>query len=132
VRVYLAGPINGSSDDEVFGWRNALIDRHADITFVDPTVRDYRGREAENVEDIVEGDKGDIDSCEVFVAHCPKPSVGTSMEVFYSWQLGMPTIVWVPEEAPVSPWLACHSHQLVRTEADLDAVLRESVDAASS
>jgi hypothetical protein len=54
---------------------------------LDPMDRDYRGKEDESVKDIVEGDKADIDWADAVIAYCPKPSVGTSMEVLYCWAI---------------------------------------------
>jgi nucleoside 2-deoxyribosyltransferase len=128
VRVYLAGPINGATDAEVFDWREQVKSNHLDTEFVDPTSRDYRGHEDENVEDIVEQDKADLYSCHAVIAWCPRPSVGTSMEVLYAWTVGMPVVVAVPDGAPVSPWLRYHSSAVVDSlEAALE-VLRESID----
>lgn len=109
MRTYLAGPIAGRTDDEANSWREYAAARLSDVA--NPMVRDYRGREDENVADIVEGDKDDIEGAECLLAYCPKPSVGTSMEVLYAWDRGIRVVVVVPD-GPVSPWLRYHSHFL--------------------
>lgn len=110
--VYLAGPINGCTDGEAQDWRS-LARALLDANVLDPMARDYRGREAENVADIVEGDKDAIRSCRAVLAYCPRPSVGTSMEIFYAHSLGIPVVTVVPD-GPVSPWLQHHSRQVFR------------------
>lgn len=119
--VYLAGPINGCSDIEARGWR-AEATRLLTGGVLDPMARDYRGLEDLNVDEIVEGDKNDIDNCAAVLAYCPKPSVGTSMEILYAHTRRMPVVVVVPSGAPVSPWLRYHATQVVST-------ITEAVDA---
>lgn len=112
--IYLAGPINGCTDEEMHDWRDdlayQLLERNSNLVILTPTARDYRGKEAENVRIIVEGDKDDINASDVVIAYCPRPSVGTSMEVFYAWNQDKYICALVPYEAPVSPWLRYHSH----------------------
>lgn len=126
MRGYLAGPINGTTDAEMRDWREDLKRRAPQIDWVDPTVRDYRGIEDVNVAALVEDDKADIDSCELVVAYCPRPSVGTSMEVLYAWQQGQTVLLLIPPDAPVSPWLRYHSHGIYNYSTVLaSALLRE-------
>lgn len=118
MKVYLGGPINGCTDDEAHGWRtDAKAQLEADwFEWLDPMDRDYRGREMEPgiAAEIVELDKRDIDSCDVLLMNCPKPSVGTSMEVYYGWATGKTVVVVVPVGHTPSPWLVYHAHVLHR------------------
>lgn len=112
MKVYLGGPINGCTDAEAHGWRDAVkaVLDEAGIPWCDPMERDYRGREMEPgiAEAIVENDKADIDSCDTLLMNCPKPSVGTSMEGLYGWEGGH-RVIWVlPEGATPSPWQVYH------------------------
>lgn len=122
VKVYLAGPINGCTDSEAKDWRavaaQSLI--AAGERVCDPMSRDYRGRELAfgQARQIVEGDKNDIDGCDALLANCPKPSVGTSMEVLYAYERGKVVVVVAP--FPMSPWLIYHAHA---TCDSLDAAL---------
>jgi hypothetical protein len=133
--VYLAGGINGLSDSDANDWRTqakALIPR--EIGVIDPMSRDYRGKEDENVADIIKGDLADIATCEAVIAYCPRPSWGTAMEIHHvategkritSKPLGendsaqivgyRKVIVIVPEGTPVSPWLRHHADVVVTT-----------------
>jgi hypothetical protein len=59
--VYLGGPINGRTDAECKDWRAMVTEALAGRMNVrDPMVRDYRGKEDESVEAIVEQDKNDM------------------------------------------------------------------------
>lgn len=108
MKVYLCGPINGCTDSECKDWRE-YAKRHLHDT-IDPMKRDYRGREAESYREIVELDKLDVKACDIVLANCPKPSVGTSMEILLAWQLGRPVVAVV--EGPVSPWLRYHATKI--------------------
>lgn len=114
--VYLAGPINGCTDAEANDWRTVMKGHFPDA--LDPMRRDYRGREDESVSEIVELDKQDIASCDVFVANCPQPSYGTAMEILYAHQIGKPVVVIVPTDRPVSPWIRYHSYRVVNRLQD--------------
>jgi hypothetical protein len=114
MKVYLCGPINGCTDAECNDWRSYAKSRLPDT--LDPMRRDYRGREAESVNEIVELDKRDVAASDVILANCPKPSVGTSMEVFLAWQQGK--IVIAVAQEPVSPWLRYHSTKIAPTIKD--------------
>lgn len=103
--VYLCGPINGCTDSECSDWRESAKKKFEST--LDPMVRDYRGKEAESYREIVDLDKRDVIQADAILAFCPKPSVGTSMEVFMAWQMGKVIAVVAPE--PVSPWLRYHS-----------------------
>lgn len=123
MKIYLGGPINGCSDGEARDWRAAARTRleAAGHEILDPMARDYRGREAEAVVEIVENDKLDILAADVLLMNCPKPSVGTSMEVLYGWQTGRRVLIVAPE--PVSPWLRYHSEKIFPTlEEALSAI----------
>ena len=112
--IYLCGPINGCSDEECKDWRAYVAQRYSGIC-VDPMVRDYRGREAEAFREIVELDKIDVASCDVILVNYDKPSVGTSMEILYAWQLGKRIIVVCHPDTVISPWMRYHAHHIVNS-----------------
>lgn len=107
MKIYLAGPINGCTDSEANDWRSDAKTHFPDT--LDPMARDYRGKEAEAVNDIVEGDKADIDNCDAMLVWFEKPSVGTSMEVLYAWERKKQVVTVNMSGKPISPWLAYHS-----------------------
>ena len=108
MKVYLAGPINGCTDTEANGWRDAVrSDPLAQLAeLLDPMARDYRGAEDSNVEAIVSGDKADIDSADAVLAYCWAPSYGTAMEILYAHERNKIVVV---VSGSRSPWLLAHS-----------------------
>lgn len=116
MKVYLCGPINGCTDEEAKDWREAAKTRLPYT--LDPMIRDYRGKEAESYREIVELDKRDVETADVVLVNYDKPSVGTSMEVFFAWTKGKPVIVVCRREAVISPWLRYHSTKIVHSFED--------------
>lgn len=111
--VYLCGPINGCTESEAKDWREYVKTR---LPFtLDPMRRDYRGREEENLNELVELDKIDVMKSDVLLVNYDKPSVGTSMEVIFAWERGKVIVVVCREGAKTSPWLRYHSHALFHT-----------------
>ena len=117
-RVYLAGPINGCTDDECMTWRDWFKGCSDPIEWVDPMVRDYRGMEQDEYREIVELDKRDIKSCDIVIVNYHMPSVGTSMEVLYAWERRIPVIVIDESSTPISPWLRYHSTSIVKNKGE--------------
>jgi nucleoside 2-deoxyribosyltransferase len=124
MKIYLCGPINGCTDAECNDWRSGAKSHFSET--IDPMRRDYRGRESECVDEIVELDKVDVEECDVVLANCPKPSVGTSMEVFYAHQLGKVVVSIVPKKVKASPWLIYHSTVLVESMAEAVAFIESN------
>jgi len=114
-KVYLAGPIMACSDQEACGWRDEATKRLAEIGYeaLNPFKRDYRGIEDDHWQKIVEDDKKEIEEADYIIANCPKPSAGTSMEIYLSWEMGKAPIVIAPK--PVSPWVRYHAADVVET-----------------
>lgn len=125
MKVYLAGPIFGCSDAETFDWRRKAKTKLASFCeVIDPSDRDYRGRENENAAEIVASDKRDIGQCDVLLAHLGRPSAGTSMEILYAHMLGKLVLSVVPM-GPVSPWIKAHSSRVFRSIHEAFGVIRE-------
>ena len=119
MRVYLAGPINGCTDEEAKDWRLLCKVLHPDVEWIDPMVRDYRGKEAECYKEIVELDKKDIDLCDLLVVSYTKPSVGTSMEILYAWERQKPVVLVCKAGENLSPWLLYHVRRIVHSYQDI-------------
>jgi nucleoside 2-deoxyribosyltransferase len=107
MKVYLAGPIFGCSDEEAYGWRKTAERKIAEKHLQCITPRDYRGLEDEYSSAIVESDKADIQSCDVVLAFAMKPTWGTAMEIHLAHSLGKRVVAVV--DGPVSPWLRYHA-----------------------
>jgi nucleoside 2-deoxyribosyltransferase len=114
--VYLAGPINGCSYREMHDWRDDMTRRLNGHTVLDPSRRLHL-----DPADVVEADKTEIDASDILIAYCPKPTVGTSMEVLYAWERGKHVILYLPEGARVSPWLRYHAHHIHHHPIDVAA-----------
>jgi hypothetical protein len=108
-KVYLCGPIAGCTDDQAMSWREKAKSVLGEENCLDPMRRDYRGREAESVVQIVELDKDDIYDTGFVIANCWQVSTGTDMEILFAWQIARPVVAVVPEGARVSPWLTYHA-----------------------
>jgi len=110
--LYLCGPINGRTDADAKDWRE-FVKAHWPGHWVDPMARDYRGREMEPgiANEIVNGDLIDISRSDAMIVMFDKPSVGTSMEIFYAHHTLRRPIFLIdaqPEPKPLSPWLVFH------------------------
>lgn len=115
--IYLCGPINGCTDEECTTWRELVKSLWAGPT-LDPMRRDYRGKEDESVDEIVELDKIDVMNSDILLVSYDKPSVGTSMEVLYAFERAKLVVVVAPNGTRISPWLRYHSHHIAPTFAD--------------
>lgn len=106
--VYLAGPINDCTDAEAMDWRTeATASLAGEYRVLDPMRRDYRGREAEHVTELVEGDKADIRASDVVLVNADRPTWGTAMEVQYAHDQGKRVVAFCA--GSVSPWLRYHA-----------------------
>lgn len=108
--VYLCGPINGCTDEQAKDWREKV--KLSLPSTLDPMRRDYRGREDQNLDKIVELDKIDIAQSDALLVNYDKPSVGTSMEILYAWERGKLVVIVAKEGERLSPWLRYHSHAI--------------------
>lgn len=114
--LYLSGRMAGCTDEEMHGWRNRVKKLYGGPC-LDPTDRDYRKVELtmDIVKKIVEDDKKDIRNSDIILVYYESPSVGTSMEIAYAYELesvgnGYKHIVVINEnEERLSPWLIYHS-----------------------
>lgn len=114
--IYLCGPINGCTDHEAKDWRESVKAQWQGVC-IDPMRRDYRGEEAAAFRDIVELDKIDVAQSDVLLVNYDKPSVGTSMEILFAWQIGKMVVTVANPDAVISPWLRYHSHYIAPTFA---------------
>ena len=124
--IYLCGPINGCTDEECKDWRE-FIKTQWEGKCLDPMRRDYRGREAESVNEIVTLDKVDIANSDALLVNYDKPSVGTSMEVYIAFTTGRLVVVVAAPGTNISPWLRYHSHAIKPSFADALAFIREQM-----
>lgn len=109
--IYLCGPINGCTDEECKDWRELVKSKWSGKT-LDPMRRDYRGKEDESVNQIVEFDKIDLMNSDIILVNYDKPSVGTSMEILYAFERGKFVVIVAQAGSRISPWMRYHSHAI--------------------
>jgi nucleoside 2-deoxyribosyltransferase len=118
-RVYLAGPINGKSDEECIGWRAIAAEalRAYGHQVLDPMVRDYRGAEETAYGLIVEEDKKDIGSSDILLVNANEASWGTAMEVAHASSLGKEVVAFATctHTPHISPWLRYHASAIYQS-----------------
>jgi nucleoside 2-deoxyribosyltransferase len=116
--VYLCGGINGLNDAQCKDWREVAksILTPTGVATLDPMRRDYRGKEADSVTEIVEGDLDDIRRSDVVLVNASRASWGTAMEVVYAFVKKNPPRIYAfgAGDKP-SPWLVFHCRRLFAT-----------------
>ena len=84
-KIYLCGPIMDCSGEESATWRQRSKERLAGkFVVLDPMRRDFRDREIDSANEIVEFDLQDVRDADILLVNYSKASIGTSMEVFYA------------------------------------------------
>lgn len=108
--VYLAGNMDGLTEEEMRGWRNDFKARDDTIRWLDPCSRSYMPQQWR---ELVEDDLADVFAADFIVARMTVPGIGTAMELVNARQAKIPVITVVPEFRNVSPWLRYYSDYLV-------------------
>ena len=127
--IYLAGPMNDCTKAEAGDWRDqaTLTLETYGFKVLNPMDRDYREKSIEfNYREIVDLDKIDVRESDIVLANCHKPSVGTSMEILYAWELGKVVVVVVPSVS-ISPWSMYHSTYLCHDIQDALGWINEKI-----
>jgi nucleoside 2-deoxyribosyltransferase len=89
-------------------WRNVARSLlSSQFRLLDPMRRNFRDKEVDSANEIVEFDLQDIRDADIVLVNYCKPSIGTSMEVFYASQnLGKFVIAFSPFSfIDCSPWM---------------------------
>ncbi len=110
--IYLSGPIMDVVDDnngrEAKEWRSRAKHLLKDsFNLLDPMRRNFRDKEVDSSNEIVEFDLLDVKNADVLLVNYSKASVGTSMEVFHaSHNLGKFVVGFSPFDfVNCSPWM---------------------------
>ncbi|MFA6566918.1 MAG: nucleoside 2-deoxyribosyltransferase domain-containing protein [Victivallales bacterium] len=106
--IYLSGPIMDEHDGVAREWREQakkLLGRK--FRLLDPMRRAFRDREVDSANEIVEFDLQDVRDADIILVNYSKPSIGTSMEIFYgSHDLGKFVVGFSPFSfKDCSPWM---------------------------
>ena len=107
-KVYLSGPIMDEHEGAAREWRQmavSFLKEHFEL--LDPMRRNFRDKEVDSANEIVEFDLLDIRNADIILVNYDKPSIGTSMEVFHaSHNLGKFVIAFSPFSfVNCSPWM---------------------------
>ncbi len=80
--VYLSGPIMDEEHTAARTWREVAKQRLCDqFTLLDPMRRNFKDREVDSANEIVEFDLQDVRDADIVLVNYCKPSIGTAMEV---------------------------------------------------
>ncbi len=93
---------------ESVSWRErAKVRLGGRFVLLDPMRRNFRDREIDSANEIVEFDLQDVRDADLLLVNYSKASIGTSMEVFYAGHdLGKFVIAFSPESyKDMSPWM---------------------------
>ena len=106
--IYLSGPIMDEHDGVAREWREQakkLLGKN--FRLLDPMRRAFRDREVDSANEIVEFDLQDVRDADIILVNYSKPSIGTSMEIFYgSHDLGKFVVGFSPFSfKDCSPWM---------------------------
>lgn len=107
-KIYLSGPIMDESAGVAREWRNTAKSLLGEkFQLLDPMRRKFVDREVDSANEIVEFDLRDVREADLILVNYNKPSIGTSMEVFYAaHDLGKFIVAFSPfEYQNCSPWM---------------------------
>ena len=107
--IYLSGPIMDEHAGHAREWRETAKKLLApEFKTLDPMRRKFIDRQVDSANEIVEFDLQDVRDADIILVNYNKPSIGTSMEVFYAaHDLGKFVVAFSPFEfKDCSPWMA--------------------------
>ncbi len=107
-KIYLCGPIMDEHEGHAREWRKRARELLQDpFVLLDPMRRNFKDREVDSANEIVEFDLQDIRDADIILVNYNKNSIGTSMEVFYAGHdLGKFVVAFSPFSfQDCSPWM---------------------------
>lgn len=107
--IYLSGPIMDEHSGIARQWRDsAKVQLAEKFKLLDPMRRKFVDRQVDSANEIVEFDLQDVRDADILLVNYNKPSIGTSMEVFFAaHNLGKFVVAFSPfEYKDCSPWMA--------------------------
>ena len=108
-KIYLSGPIMDEQTGTAREWREKVKELLGEkFLLLDPMRRKFVDRQVDSANEIVEFDLQDVRDADIILVNYSKPSIGTSMEVFYAaHDLGRFVVAFSPfEYKDCSPWMA--------------------------
>ena len=119
--IYLSGPIMDENAGTAREWRvEAGRLFGGKYRLLDPMRRKFVDRQVDSANEIVEFDLQDVRDADILLVNYNKPSIGTSMEVFYAaHDLGKFVVAFSPfEYKDCSPWMARYCTKIVPSLED--------------
>ncbi len=120
-KIYLCGPIMDEHEGIARAWREEAKKLLTDeFKLLDPMRRNFKDREVDSANEIVEFDLQDIRDADIVLVNYSKSSVGTSMEVFYaSHDLQKFVVAFSPFSfQDCSPWMVRFCTKILPTLED--------------
>ena len=127
-KVYLSGPIMDAHEGHAREWRETakrLLGAH--FKLLDPMRRNFKDREVDSANEIVEFDLQDVRDADILLVNYDKPSIGTSMEVFFAaHDLGKFVVAFSPYTFEnCSPWMVRYCTKILPSLESAVTYLRE-------
>ncbi len=120
-KIYLCGPIMDEHEGEARRWRESATEQlQQHFTILDPMRRNFKDREVDSANEIVDFDLQDIREADIVLVNYSKNSIGTSMEVFYAANnLGKFVVAFSPfSYQDCSPWMVRFCTKILPTLED--------------
>jgi nucleoside 2-deoxyribosyltransferase len=119
--IYLSGPIMDEYAGHAREWRQTAkktLDKQ--FKTLDPMRRQFVDRKVDSANEIVEFDLQDVRDADIILVNYNKPSIGTSMEIFYaSHDLGKFVVAFSPFEfKDCSPWMVRYCTKILGSLED--------------
>ena len=119
--IYLSGPIMDEHDGAAREWRaaaKAMLGGR--FRMLDPMRRKFIDRQVDSANEIVEFDLQEVRDADIVLVNYNKPSIGTSMEIFYAaHDLGKFVISFSPFTFEnCSPWIVRFSTKILPSLED--------------
>ena len=127
-KIYLSGPIMDEHPEAAATWRvRATQALNEDFILLDPMRRDFKDREVDSANEIVEFDLQDVRDADILLVNYNKPSIGTSMEVFYAaHDLGKFIVGFSPFSfQECSPWMVRYCTKILPSLESAVTYLKE-------
>ena len=127
--IYLSGPIMDEHEGTAREWRAAAKKLlGADFRILDPMRRKFVDRQVDSANEIVEFDLQDVRDADIILVNYNKPSIGTSMEVFYAaFNQGKFVIAFSPFTfEDCSPWMVRFSTKILPALEDACSYIRNN------
>ena len=127
-KIYLCGPIMDEHEHQARAWRKVAYELlRNDFVLLDPMRRNFKDREVDSANEIVEFDLQDVRDADIVLVNYSKASIGTAMEVFYaSHELGKFVVAFSPfSYQECNPWMVRFCTKILPSLEEAVAYIRE-------